>query len=118
MNGVCHPVGPPSVFVMLGRYAVLVGAPLSGEAHAGVTVKLVSRFAVVCEFAIVPSRQTRLPIVAPGAMTCWNGAGLPDDVANVSDPITNVPDSVELAGVYETKVPQKRIEPGGNTVAS
>ena len=27
MNGVYHPAGPPSVFVMFGRYTVDVGAP-------------------------------------------------------------------------------------------
>src|SRR2546426_12426295 len=26
MNGVCHPVGPPSMRVMFGRYTVIVGA--------------------------------------------------------------------------------------------
>src|SRR5256885_9912278 len=57
---------------------------------AGVTVKSVSRFAVVCELPIVPSRQTCEPIVAPGAMTWLKGPGLlvldpglipPDEVA-------------------------------------
>src|SRR2546428_11518365 len=26
MNGVCHPSGPPSIFVMFGRYTVVVGS--------------------------------------------------------------------------------------------
>jgi hypothetical protein len=69
---------------------VLVAAGAVVATGAGATVKSVSRFAVVCEFAIVPSRQTCEPIVAPGAMIWLKGPGLlvldpglipPDEVA-------------------------------------
>ena len=69
---------------------VLVAAGAVVTTGAGVTVKSVRRFAVVCELAIVPSRQTCEPIVAPGAMTWLKGPGLlvldpglipPDEVA-------------------------------------
>src|SRR2546426_399229 len=33
MNGVCQPSGPPSIFVMFGRYTVVVGGG-PGGAHA------------------------------------------------------------------------------------
>lgn len=56
-----------------GAGATELGAVAAG---AGETVKSVSRLAVVCEFAIVPSRQTCDPIVAPDAMTWLKGAGL------------------------------------------
>src|SRR3977135_282329 len=59
---------------------------------AGVTMKSVRRFAVVSELAIVPARQTCEPGVAPGETTCRNGAGLPEDVAYVVDPMTSSPD--------------------------
>jgi len=90
---VCDGVDATTLGVTDGVAGATVAGATVGDAvadGAGVTVKSVSRFAVVCEFAIVPSRQTCEPIVAPGAITWLKGPGLlvlepgripPEDVA-------------------------------------
>jgi len=89
----------------VGGAAVTVAAGDAVVVGTGATVKSVNKFAVVCDATTVPSRQTCDPTVAPGAITCRNGVGFPDEVAYVVGPMTSSPDRTASAGRYETKVP-------------
>jgi hypothetical protein len=47
MNGVTHPFGPPSIFVMLGRKTVVVGRPGVPHGAAGAADSIRGRSSVV-----------------------------------------------------------------------
>src|SRR2546427_9829882 len=51
MNGVTHPVGPPSVFVMFGRYTICVAVPLVSHVAAAATLGRASGSSVITRMA-------------------------------------------------------------------